>query len=189
MTTPLPAPRANQFTVLPLALALIFPTVHIVLRATPIASDFAYVMLGMPALVLAWLATGIGGLWMVKEAVAAKATRQAVSWGALSAIVLMGMVFLDTVRVYANRAGDLLHLGIWLDHYESHVRAAPDNGRPKLVIFKRGGMIWASLDIVYDASDEIALPAEKQSREWRERAGPAELGCGYRAWHAFGHFY
>lgn len=50
-------------------------------------------------LVLAWLATGIGSLWMVKEAVAAKAWRQAVSWRTLSVIVFMGMVFLDAVGV------------------------------------------------------------------------------------------
>ena len=45
------------------------------------------------------------------------------------------------------------------------------------------------MGVVYDASDEIVLPAERQSRERRDRAEPTELGCGYHAWHAFGHFF
>ena len=89
-------------------------------------------------LVLAWLATGIGSLWMVKEAVAAKAWRQAVSWRTLSVIVFMGMVFLDAVRVYADRGGDLLHLGIWLDHYECRVRSG------YLTAVERLGRRWGS---------------------------------------------
>jgi hypothetical protein len=51
-------------------------------------------------------------------------------------------------------------------------------------------MIWLSNGVVYDESDEAALPTERQSDVWKRRSAPTELSCGtYDIRPVGGHFY
>lgn len=46
-----------------------------------------------------------------------------------------------------------------------------------LITFRH--LIWSSRGVVYDESDEIALPLGRQSAAWLDKARKTELGCGH----------
>jgi hypothetical protein len=57
-------------------------------------------------------------------------------------------------------------------------------------VFNWGGMVWASSGVVYDESDQVARPQERQSDDWRERASGTELACeGYGVRPLLDHYY
>ena len=63
-------------------------------------------------------------------------------------------------------------------HYDHQVALLPIDGKPRLAVFNWGGMIWWSRGVVYDESDEIALPPGHQSAAWKANPNLAELSCG-----------
>ena len=73
--------------------------------------------------------------------------------------------------------GDSLHFYLWHADYVRRLEALPNDGR-KLAMFDLGGMIWAGRGILYDETDEVMLPTEKQSADWKARAQNTELFCG-----------
>jgi hypothetical protein len=72
---------------------------------------------------------------------------------------------------YVLIAGDEVHFLIYRSAYLKEIAQTPLTGEPKLTLFELGGLISTStIAIVYDASDELALPAVKRSRDWQARA-------------------
>ena len=65
--------------------------------------------------------------------------------------------------------------------YLKEIRTTPANGDPRLLVFNRGGMIWASRGYVYDESGEVVRQQPLQSADWKARAEQTELSCGYYA--------
>lgn len=89
-----------------------------------------------------------------------------------------------------NYLGDVLHFVVARPYYERAVARLPHDGRPRIVVFNWGGMVWASRGLVYDESDEVALPAGKQSTAWLASPSLAELSCGgFRAQPLWSHYY
>jgi hypothetical protein len=75
-------------------------------------------------------------------------------------------------------------------YYDEQVALLPADHKPRLVVFVWGGMIWASRGIVYDESDELAMPPGKQSAVWQEKARHSELSCGkWDARRLWSHYY
>jgi hypothetical protein len=174
----------------PSIIALALPTALVLLRASPVGPNFLYVILGMPGLLLLWASVALLAVAGVIVSTRTQAWRKAVSYAVLPIAVLVAAsqpwMFLDV----CNSMGDALHFKIMRAHYLSVVKAMPETGEPKLVVFNWGGMVWASDGIVYDESDEVALPPGRQSPAWRARASHTELSCdGYFVSPLGDHFY
>jgi hypothetical protein len=87
-----------------------------------------------------------------------------------------------------NDGGDVVHFIVERSSYLNEIRAIPLNGEPRLLVFNRGGMSWASRGYVYDESDEVVREVSQRSASWRARADKTELSCGYYARPFPGHF-
>jgi hypothetical protein len=59
--------------------------------------------------------------------------------------------------------GTVLYFNMREANYKVRVAAIPDDGQPKLEVFRRGGMPWFSVGIIYDQTDEIIQSAENCS--------------------------
>jgi len=73
-------------------------------------------------------------------------------------------------------------------YYDRAVASLPST-RPRLIVFNWGGMAWASGGLVYDESNEVTLPAGRQSAAWKAKAANTELGCGYGIQSLWSHYY
>ncbi len=102
----------------------------------------------------------------------------------------LGVYKLETTIFCTRLVGETLSFAVNLPHYLQQVDARPRGSAPKLLVFNNGGMFFASSGVVYDESDEVRLPRDEQSDEWKVRADRTELGCGgFRITPLFGHFY
>jgi hypothetical protein len=173
----------------PLLLIFGLPLLHIALRATPLGPHFGYVMPGMTMIFLAWLAIAAVSAMIAILAGLHGDWRRVASWGVVPLMIGFGAVHHNYVRAYTNLAGDVLNFAVRLPFYRAQIAESPE-GTPKLLVFNRGGMIWASSGVVYDDSDEVRLPVGQQSPAWKVRAKHNELGCGgFYVTPLFGHFY
>jgi hypothetical protein len=171
-------------------LIVAFPALHIVLRATPAGPDLAYVLLAMPLIFLCWQATGLVGAFLAVKAWRRRDWPRFFSWLSVALVIGAGAAGHNYVRAYTNIAGDTLNLLVRLPYYLEWIDREPRDGAPRLLVFNRGGMIWASSGVVYDESDEVALPPGRQSAAWQARADRSELGCGnFYVTPLLGHFY
>ncbi|TWB43345.1 hypothetical protein [Nitrospirillum pindoramense] len=137
------------------------------------------------------------GVAMVAASRAVRARRDGRPRRALS-LALLPLAFLVTVvqpglvMGGAQSLGDRLHFAKGRASYLAQVGALPNTGEPKLLVWGWGGFIVASTSLVYDESDEVTLPPERQSASWKARAEHTDLACpyGYRVRTALGgHFY
>jgi hypothetical protein len=165
----------------PVWVAIGMPLILIALEATPIAPNFAFVMLGIPALSFAWGCLGIWALirsgWHLKRREWSQASASAV----LPVILLVvGLQYWSFIHL-CNYWGDVVHFVVRRPAYLHEVRAIPPDGEQRLLIFNRGGMSWASRGYVYDEADEVLLPETLRSATWKARADQTELTCGYFA--------
>ena len=73
--------------------------------------------------------------------------------------------------------GIRLHFMRELPTYSDYVARLPKNGE-RFAEFNWGGMLFASAGITYDETDEVALPAGRQSPDWERRMKNTDLTCG-----------
>ncbi|MBV9749747.1 MAG: hypothetical protein JO157_13130 [Acetobacteraceae bacterium] len=179
----------SRWLMWPLFVAAGFPALVVVLNASPLGPNFLYVMLVMPMILLTWVMVGIGSAVMAVVALGRKAWLQAMSLAVLPLIISVVAVKPFEFIRHMNYTGDVIHFAVMRPFYLSAVETLPPSAEPKLLVFDRGGMIWASRGYVYDESDEILLPKGTQSAAWKERASHTEVGCGYVASPLWGHFY
>jgi hypothetical protein len=182
-------PSQDRFLLWPAIVAIVVPGLLVILSASPLGMNFAYVMLGIPALLLGWaIAAGIAGIGAFGAA-KRQAWRRAGSSALLPAVVLAAALQLMPFVRSCAFVGDLLNFEIMRPRYLAEAAQIPADG-PRLMVFDRGGMVWASKGVVYDESDEVARPQGAQSAEWRSRASHTELACGgYSVRPLGGHFY
>jgi len=171
-----------------LALALGIPLAHILLRATPLGSNFIYVMLGMPGLALLLVGTAVWGLFLLARFLMRQEWSRAVISGIPPVAVIVAVMTFPQFLYACNTAGDVLHFFVARPYYDRAVASLPST-RPRLAVFNWGGMAWASGGLVYDESDEVALPAGRQSAAWKAKAANTELGCGYGIQSLWSHYY
>lgn len=113
----------------------------------------------------------------------------------LPASVLAAALNLHFVGRATIWAGDRLELVATLPSYSREIASLPHKEGPRIATF-----VWRDLNLgfglafgyeflVYDESDEIALPAEQRSAAWKKNAG-TDLECPLTGVdHVFGHYY
>ena len=174
----------------PSVIAVGIPMLLIVIRATPVGADFVYVVMGIPALLLIWLLAAVAALAMALRSLKARAWRRSLSRAILPLTVVAAFIQPRFSIASINLAGDLIHFEMVQSRYLAELATMPKTAEPKLVIFDWGGWITMSNGVVYDESDEVALPAGQRSPAWKARANDTELNCSAYAVRAIGdHFY
>jgi hypothetical protein len=106
--------------------------------------------------------------------------------------VILLIVAFDPVRFVrsCDYAGDVIHFIAMKSSYDRTISALPAEQRPRLVVFDWGGMSFASHGLVYDETDQVALPRGRQSRDWLAQASHTELSCeGYGVRALWDHYY
>jgi hypothetical protein len=158
-----------------------FPLLLIALLATPLATDFFFVMIGLPFLLSAWAILGVWAAFLTFRSLRQRNWRRAITSFILPLVILgVGLRLIGFVHFCAN-AGDTVHFYLRRPAYVRVVRATQPDGNALLVTINLGGMSWASRGFVYDESDEIMRNPSAQSAAWKARAQYSELGCGYDA--------
>ena len=138
-------------------------------------------MLGLPVLFLAWAGLGAWAAIIAAAFLWHRAWRQAVAGAVLPLVVLgVGLDHLAFIR-FCDNAGDTIHFYLRHPAYMKIVRAAPQNGNPRLLTINLGRMSWASRGYFCDESDEVIRDTSLQSPGWQVRAQDSELGYGYGA--------
>jgi hypothetical protein len=166
------------------------PLALIALAASPLGTDFFYVMIGIPALLLIWALAGIGAAIFGVYAARRRAWRQC-SLALMLPLTLL-LVAIDPFRFIraCNYVGDVAHFIIFRPYYDKQIAALPANQKPRLVVFNWGGMVWASRGLVYDETDQVSLSPGSQSVDWLAQASRNELSCeGYSVRPLWAHYY
>jgi hypothetical protein len=175
------SPHKERIPLWPIWVAVGFPLLLIVLETTPIATNFAFVMIWLPGFLITWAILGFWAVILTVRWMCRRAWRRAMISVVLPLIVLIaGLQTLSFIRFCSN-AGDTLHFYVRYFSYVRTARAEPPNGEPRLLTINLGGMSWASRGFVYDESDELLRDPSMQSSGWKARAQNSELGCGYGA--------
>ncbi len=183
------APR-SRFPRWLLAAGLGVPLALIVLAASPLGTNFFYVVVGIPALLLAWAIAGVGALIVGVRSAMRKDWRRCVIASVLPVVLLV--VAVDPIRFVrsCNHIGDVIHFMVAKPYYDRQIAALPVERGLRLVVFDWGGMVWASSGLVYDETDQVALPRDRQSADWLAQASRSELSCeGYGVQPLWGHYY
>jgi hypothetical protein len=110
---------------------------------------------------------------------------------ALALPIALLVVALDPTRFVRGCVylGDVIHFVVRKPYYDQQIAALPA-GQPRLVVFDWGGTSWTSFGLVYDESDQVALPKGRQSADWLAQASHSELSCGgYGVQSLWDHYY
>jgi hypothetical protein len=172
------------------AIGLGVPIALIAFAASPLGPNFIYVLVGIPVLLLLWVFAGLVALIVSIRAAMQKQWRRCVL-AAILPIVLLIVAF-DPVRFVraCDYAGDVIHFVAMRSSYDRRIAALAADQRPRLVVFDWGGMSFASRGLVYDETDQIALPRGRQSADWLAQASHTELSCeGYGVQALWDHYY
>jgi hypothetical protein len=106
--------------------------------------------------------------------------------------VVLLIVAFDPVRFVrsCDYLGDVIHFIAMRSYYDRTIAALSADERPPLVVFDWGGMSFASRGLVYDETDQVALPRGRQSTDWVAKASHTELSCeGYGVQALWDHYY
>ncbi len=180
--------ESSRISFWPLWVAIGLPLLLIVINSSPLAPNFVFVMIGLPALLLAWAALGIFALVITILRLRKRAWRSALISAVLPIVVIGVSINLLGFIHFCNNTGDIVHFLVRRPSYLKAIEATPPNGRSRLLVFNRGGMSWSSRGFVYDESDEVLRDPSLQSPGWKDEAQNSELGCGYGAQSIPGHF-
>jgi hypothetical protein len=172
------------------AIGLGVPLALIVFAASPLGTDFFYVVVGIPALLFVWVMAGVGALAASVRSAMRKDWRQCAIASLLPIVLLV--VALDPIGFVrsCNHIGEVAHFIIAKPYYDRQIAALPAGQGPHLAVFDWGGMAWASFGVVYDETDQVSLPRARQSPDWLARASHSELSCeGYGVQPLWDHYY
>lgn len=173
-----------------LAAGLGVPLALIVLAASPLGTNFFYVIVGIPALLFAWAVAGVGSLIVSVRSAMRKDWRRCVIASALPIVLLVVAVNPIGFVRSCNHIGDVIHFIVAKPYYDRQIAALPVDRGPRLAVFDWGGMVWASSGLVYDETDQVSLPRDRQSADWLAQASHSELSCeGYGVQPLWGHYY
>jgi hypothetical protein len=172
------------------AIGLGVPIALIAFAASPLGPNFFYVVVGIPALLFLWVIAGLVALIVSIRAAIRKEWRRCVLAAILPVVLLI--VAFDPVRFVrsCDCAGDVIHFIAMRSYYDQQIAALSADQRPRLVVFDWGGMSFASRGLVYDETDQVALPRGRQSTDWLAQAKRTELSCeGYGVRALWDHYY
>jgi hypothetical protein len=172
------------------AIGLGVPIALIALAASPLGPNFIYVLVGIPALLFLWVIAGLVALIVSIRSAIQKEWRRCVLATILPVVLLI--VAFNPVRFVrsCDYLGDVIHFVAMRPYYDRAIAALPADQRPRLVVFDWGGMSFASRGLVYDETDQVALPRGRQSPDWLAKASHTELSCeGYGVRALWDHYY
>lgn len=173
----------DRFAIWPIALAGAFPLVLIVLWSGPFGLTFA----GVPILLAVWSGSALLALGMAAFSAGSHFWRRALSLSVLPLVTLVAIANASTLWSFAIEAGERLHFQVMRRGYLEDVSKLPRAGEPRFVVWLWGGF-GVGRGVVYDESDEIALP--EQSQAWKQRVANTEVGmCGVWGKPVGNHFY
>jgi hypothetical protein len=161
----------------------------ILVEATPFSGEFGFALYAMPGLFVVWAVIGI---WSGRLFI--RARRDSSKWSRFHGVLMVASIlvmfnFFPFVRS-CNYLGGLLRFAVTHSYYEQQVALLPADDKPRVAVFTWGGMLWASKGVVYDESDEVALPPGQQSAEWKANPHIGELRCGnWNAHRLWSHYY
>jgi hypothetical protein len=183
-------PRRGLELVVLMTLAVGSTLALIVLDATPLDTDFGFALMSLPSLLVIWVVVGMRSLVLCIRFARDGSWKRTFALGFLLAVaILVGLNFFPFVRG-CNYLGGALRFAANRSYYDQQVALLPADDKPRLAIFNWGGMIWSSRGLVYDESDEVALPPGQQSVAWKDNPHIGELSCGnWDARHLWSHFY
>ena len=165
----------------PLWVAIGMPLLLVALNTTPIGLNFIFLVIGLPALLCIWGVLGIRALILVIRHMQHREWSRAVICAVLPLVIVAAGVWHWQFLHLCNDVGDIGYFIGERSTYLEKIRATPPNGEPRLLVFNRGGMSWASRGYVYDESDEVTRDEPLRSVGWKLRADATELTCGYYA--------
>ena len=162
----------------------------ILIDATPVDTEIGYTLYVLPSLVIVWAVIGVWSTVLYIRYARRRAHKQSRLPGVLMvASMLVAFNFFPFVRG-CNYLGGALRFFVTRSYYDRQVALLPADDKPRLAIFNWGGMIWASRGVVYDESDEIAMPPGQQSARWKDKTRGGELSCGrWDARRLWSHYY
>ena len=172
------------------AIGLGVPIALIAFAASPLGPNFIYVVVGIPALLFLWVIAGLVALIVSIRSAMRKEWRRCVMATILPVVLLI--VAFDPVRFVrsCDYLGDVIHFIAMRPTYDRTIAALPADQRLRLVVFDWGGMSFASRGLVYDETDQVALPRGRQSPDWLAKASRTELSCeGYGVRALWDHYY
>lgn len=90
--------------------------------------------------------------------------------------------------------GEYIHFRLERETYLARIAALPSGKEPRTVVFVLSEDGWAGISnyhlVVYDESDEIALPEQQRSASWKGKVADTPLGYGVGYLRPLGdHFY
>ena len=172
--------RPNQFP-LPLKAAwIVYPGALILVAASPVSTEFGYALFGMLGALPVWIAMIDWSAYHFSRTARWRGWLKYANTSAVlfAATILAIIAFLPVIHT-CNYFGGALRFAMTRSYYDQQVVALlPPEDKPRIAVFTWGGMIWASRGLVYDESDEIALPPGRQSAAWLAKVSKTELGCG-----------
>lgn len=162
----------------------------------PAALTVALVAAGVWSAVL--LSLVIVPLWALAGVVSLVSSIRSASRRAWRRSLMTSILPLTLVLVATNPLG---FVG-WCDHigevgrfivskpyYDHRIASLPADQRPGPVVFVWDGFLGTWNGVVYDKTDEVALPADRRSAAWLARARNAELGCNDAVRPLWDHYY
>lgn len=152
-----------------------------------ISSDVA--LFAMPLLAL-WAVSALIALLKAARSVLARQWRRAVSLGLFPLVFFVVCLNFMRVRDFVIDTGQYIHFRAKRADFLAEVAKLPTNEGPRLMIISWGGFLGSYRAVVYDESDEVALPEGQRSAEWKARTAGTELSCDIVRARAVGdHFY
>jgi len=172
----------HRFTTWPTALACGLPLILIMLWSGPF--DLAF--FGAPILFMVWACSALLALGIAIVSLSARDWWRAGSVSILPLTTLVLVANAGTVWLLAMQIGEQIHFQAMRRSYLEDVAKLPSKGEPRFAMWPWGGFVVGHA-VVYDESDEIALPG--QSSAWKKRVADTEVGlCG--AWESpLGHHF
>jgi hypothetical protein len=171
------------------------PLALIALAASPVGG-FGEMLLAIPILFV-WVIAGIGSLiWSVRSAMR-KAWRRSLMTSIPPIILLLVALNPLGFLYWCNQIGVVARFIASKPSYDQQIAALPANERPALVVFIWDSFLGLENGVMYDETDQVALPPGHKSADWLARAGHTEVGnplaheskCGYFVRSLWAHYY
>jgi hypothetical protein len=162
----------------------------ILIDATPLDTNLAYAVFVIPSLMIVWAAICVWSTVLYIRCAQRHSWKESFLPGfLLVASIFVAFNFFPFVRG-CNYLGGAIRFAANRSYYDHQVALLPADDKPRIGVFSWGGMIWSSQGLVYDESDEVALPLGQQSIAWRDNPHIGQLSCGnWDARHLWSHYY
>ncbi len=181
----------DSFVYWPIMVALGWPVALVLVGAGPDPWGFIAVL----AVLLLWAVFAVGVCIAAMVRIYRREWRRSVSMLILPLSTLVAFLN-NSIDIHtAQRLSDDLQLLATRSNYAPAMPKQSPNLEPRLQLFpwrdlNGFGLYLGYVLLVYDESDEMALPASQRSKAWQARAAGSELGCRLTGVeHAFGHYY